>query len=260
MKDEKNAKDLSEALKIVINSVYGLTSASFENPFLDRRNVDNIVAKRGALFMIDLKHEVEARGFNVIHIKTDSIKISKPTPEIIDFIKTFGESYGYTFEVEDTFSRFCLADKANYVALTTDGQWKAVGSLFKEPYVFKTLFTHQDVHFEDLCQTKAVKSAIYLDRNEMEDDDDIHHYQFIGRVGVFCPVVPGVGGGVLLRLQDGKYYAVAKSTGYRWLESNVIEAMDLYSSINMGYYETMAEEAANRIREYGDYEWFVSLR
>ena len=258
LKDEKNAKDLSEALKIVINSVYGLTSASFENPFLDRRNVDNIVAKRGALFMIDLKHEVETRGFNVIHIKTDSIKISKPTPEIIDFIKTFGESYGYTFEVEDTFSRFCLADKANYVALTTDGKWKAVGSLFKEPYVFKTLFTHQDVHFEDLCQTKAVKSAIYLDLNEMEDDDDIHHYQFVGRVGVFCPVVPGVGGGVLLRLQDGKYYAVAKSTGYRWLESNVIEAMDLYSSINMGYYETMAEEAANRIREYGDYEWFVS--
>ena len=258
LKDEKNAKDLSEALKIVINSVYGLTSASFENPFLDRRNVDNIVAKRGALFMIDLKHEVEARGFNVIHIKTDSIKISKPTPEIIDFIKSFGESYGYTFEVEDTFSRFCLADKANYVALTTDGYWKAVGSLFKEPYVFKTLFTHQDVHFEDLCQTKAVKSAIYLDLNEMEDDDDIHHYQFIGRVGVFCPVVPGVGGGVLLRLQDGKYYAVAKSTGYRWLESNVIEAMDLYSSINMGYYEAMAEEAANRIREYGDYEWFVS--
>lgn len=258
LKDEKNAKDLSEALKIVINSVYGLTSASFENPFLDRRNVDNIVAKRGALFMIDLKHEVEARGFNVIHIKTDSIKISKPTPEIIDFIKSFGESYGYTFEVEDTFSRFCLADKANYVALTTDGQWKAVGSLFKEPYVFKTLFTHQDVHFEDLCQTKAVKSAIYLDLNEMEDDDDIHHYQFVGRVGVFCPVVPGVGGGVLLRLQDEKYYAVAKSTGYRWLESNVIEAMDLYSSINMGYYEAMAEEAANRIREYGDYEWFVS--
>ena len=258
LKDEKNAKDLSEALKIVINSVYGLTSASFENPFLDRRNVDNIVAKRGALFMIDLKHEVETRGFNVIHIKTDSIKISKPTPEIIDFIKTFGESYGYTFEVEDTFSRFCLADKANYVALTTDGKWKAVGSLFKEPYVFKTLFTHQDIHFEDLCQTKAVKSAIYLDLNEMEDDDDIHHYQFVGRVGVFCPVVPGVGGGVLLRLQDGKYYAVAKSTGYRWLESNVIEAMDLYSSINMGYYETMAEEAANRIREYGDYEWFVS--
>ena len=44
----------ANALKI--NSVYGLTSASFNNAFRDPRNKDNIVAKRGALFMINLKH------------------------------------------------------------------------------------------------------------------------------------------------------------------------------------------------------------
>ena len=42
--DEKQAKQLSKALKIAINSVYGLTSAGFENPFRDQRNIDNIVA------------------------------------------------------------------------------------------------------------------------------------------------------------------------------------------------------------------------
>ena len=73
--DEETAGDLAQALKIAINSVYGLTSASFENPFRDARNKDNIVAKRGALFMINLKHEVQNRGFTVAHIKTDSIKI-----------------------------------------------------------------------------------------------------------------------------------------------------------------------------------------
>ena len=31
-----------------LNSMYGLTSARFSNPFKDPRNVDNIVAKRGA--------------------------------------------------------------------------------------------------------------------------------------------------------------------------------------------------------------------
>ena len=50
----EDAKDLSYALKIVINIVYGLTSAKFDNKFRDPRNIDNIVAKRGALFMIDL--------------------------------------------------------------------------------------------------------------------------------------------------------------------------------------------------------------
>ena len=70
---EMTAKDLANALKTAINSVYGLTSANFDNPFRDVRNKDNIVAKRGALFMIDLKNEVIKRGFTVAHIKTDSI-------------------------------------------------------------------------------------------------------------------------------------------------------------------------------------------
>jgi hypothetical protein len=43
--------------------VYGLTSAHFPNMFKDNRNVDNIVAKRGALFMIDLKHASRARVY-----------------------------------------------------------------------------------------------------------------------------------------------------------------------------------------------------
>lgn len=44
--DENAAADLAQALKIAINSVYGLTSAGFENPFRDNRNKDNIVANR----------------------------------------------------------------------------------------------------------------------------------------------------------------------------------------------------------------------
>ena len=94
LNDEEAAKDLAQALKIAINSVYGLTSAQFENPFRDQRNVDNIVAKRGALFMINLKHEVQKRGFTVAHIKTDSIKIPNATQEIIDFVMEYGSYYG----------------------------------------------------------------------------------------------------------------------------------------------------------------------
>ncbi len=95
--DEDSADALAQALKIAINSVYGLTSASFENPFHDNRNKDNIVAKRGALFMINLKHEVQKRGFVVAHIKTDSIKIPDATPEIIQFVMDYGKMYGYIF-------------------------------------------------------------------------------------------------------------------------------------------------------------------
>ena len=101
--DEGQADALAGALKDAINSVYGLTSAKFENAFHDPRNIDNIVAKRGALFMINLKHEVQKRGYKVAHIKTDSIKIPDATPEIIQFVMEYGQMYGYTFEHEATY-------------------------------------------------------------------------------------------------------------------------------------------------------------
>ena len=117
---EMTAKSLANALKTAINSVYGLTAASFDNPFRDPRNIDNIVAKRGALFMVDLQEEVEKRGFTVAHIKTDSIKIPDATKDIIDFVMEFGERYGYTFEHEATYDRMCLVNDAVYIAKYKD--------------------------------------------------------------------------------------------------------------------------------------------
>src|SRR5690606_28424140 len=146
--DISAADDLSYALKIVINIVYGLTSARFNNPFKDNRNKDNIVAKRGALFMINLKHEVQERGFTVAHIKTDSIKIPGGTSEIIDFITEYGKQYGYDFEHEVTYDRFCLINDAVYIARAGD-KWTAVGAQFQHPYVYKTLFTRETPEFTD---------------------------------------------------------------------------------------------------------------
>ena len=173
------AADLAQALKIAINSVYGLTAAAFDNPFRDNRNKDNIVAKRGALFMINLKHEVQKRGFTVAHIKTDSIKIPDATPEIIQFVMDYGKMYGYTFEHEATYDRMCLVNDAVYIAKYKDGknagQWTATGAQFAVPYTFKKLFTKEPIEFEDMCETKSVTSALYLDMNEgfvnVEDEE-----------------------------------------------------------------------------------------
>lgn len=182
---EMTSKDLANALKTAINSVYGLTSAKFENAFRDKRNVDNIVAKRGALFMITLKHEVQKRGFVVAHIKTDSIKIPDATPEIIQFVMDLGERYGYTFEHEATYDRMCLVNKSTYIARYATPEkcmelygyvpgdnkkhgweWSATADQFSVPYVFKKLFTRESIKFEDMCEVKSVQTALYLDMNE----------------------------------------------------------------------------------------------
>lgn len=261
--DEAVASDLATALKIAINSVYGLTSARFENPFRDNRNKDNIVAKRGALFMINLKHEVQERGFTVAHIKTDSIKIPDASPEIIQFVMDYGKQYGYTFEHEDTYQKMCLVNDAVYIAKTGKGKWSATGTQFAVPYVFKKLFSKEKIEFEDLCETKSVTSALYLDMNESMPEGE-HNYCFVGKVGQFCPMKDGCGGGLLLRETLNKktgetgYAAATGSKGYRWLESEMVQTLGKEKDIDRGYYDHMVDEAIKTISEYGDFEQFAS--
>jgi hypothetical protein len=303
---EMTAKQLANALKTAINSVYGLTSASFDNAFRDKRNVDNIVAKRGALFMIDLRHEVQARGFTVAHIKTDSIKIPDATPEIIQFVMDFGKKYGYTFEHEATYERMCLVNKAVYIAKYATpeqceklygyvpdecndhgGEWTATGTQFAVPYVFKTLFSKEDIVFDDMCETFSVsKGDLMLDFNESLPDvsgfektrdkllkkenaqiqlvdleDRIaegHDLQYVGRVGQFTPVKPGIGGGILYRVQNDKLYNASGATGYRWLESEMVNGLNDRSNIDETFYGSLIDTAIDTISEYGSFDWFVS--
>jgi len=264
--DENAAADLAQALKIAINSVYGLTSANFENPFRDNRNKDNIVAKRGALFMINLKHEVQKRGFTVAHIKTDSIKIPDATPEIIKFVMDYGKLYGYTFEHEATYDRMCLVNNAVYIAKYKDGkhagEWTATGTQFQIPYVFKKLFTHEETTFEDMCETKSVTGALYLDMNEKLPSDE-HDYIFVGKVGQFCPIKPGCGGGLLVREAvdkngEKKYDTVVGTKGFRWLESEMVRVLEKQDDIDRSYYDAMVDAAVHDISQYGDFEWFAS--
>lgn len=255
-----DAENLSKALKLILNSTYGFCAASFDNPFRDPRDKDNIVAKRGALFMITLRKKVEEMGYEVIHCKTDSIKVVNPDQRVIDFINDFGHAYGYEFEVEAKYKKICLINRAVYIAQEEDGHWSATGAEFAHPYIFKTLFTKEPLTFDDYCETKNVaKGAIYLDfndeyadisgkvkeRDKLEkkirdgkaSDDDVkdfytldaylseaHNYIFIGRIGRFVPVREGAGGGELVVKRDDKYASVAGTKGYRWMEAEVFRA------------------------------------
>ena len=278
---ELTSKELANALKTAINSVYGLTAAKFENAFRDKRNVDNIVAKRGALFMVDLKHEVQERGFTVAHIKTDSIKIPDATPEIIEFVMDFGKRYGYTFEHEATYDRMCLVNDAVYIAKYKDADecenlygyapgdnkkkgntWSATGKQFAVPYVFKNLFSHEPIELSDLSETMSVSTALYLDRNELLPEGE-HNRLFIGKVGSFTPILPGRNGGELVREgrdSEGnvKYDSATGAKGYRWLETEMVRELKKEEDIDRSYYDRLVDNAVEAISQYGDFEWFIS--
>jgi len=322
--DPEMAGALADALKIVINSVYGLTAAKFDNAFRDKRNIDNIVAKRGALFMVNLRNLVQRKGYTVVHVKTDSIKIADPDEEIINFVVEYGKKFGYNFEVEHIFDKICLVNNAVYIAklakddpdwkkackkakekgLPEPTRWTATGDQFAVPYVFKTLFSKDDIEFSDLCETKSVNVGdIYLDFNETlpdvsmyEDckfarmdldngkkltrkqqalldelskvsDEELdrlisegHEYRFVGKVGLFCPVIEGVGGGTMYRNDGTKNFAVEGTKGWIWKEAEVVKAIDGFDrdQIDFRYFDELVDKAKDKISQYGDYEWFVS--
>ena len=173
-------------------------------------------------------------------------------------------------------------------------EWTATGKQFAVPYVFKTLFSKEPIKFEDLCETFSVKSALYLDMNEKLPDvseyekefekleskykkgqlsdttfesecarlnDKIaegHDYRFVGKVGQFTPIKAGEGGGVLVRKQGEKYYAAANSTGYRWVESDMIKDPENHDKIDLSFYRNMVDKMLAEINQYGDAEWFAS--
>jgi hypothetical protein len=270
---DRHGTELAFALRIALNIVYGLTSAKFDNPFRDIRNVDNIVAKRGALFMIDLKQALQEQGFQVIHIKTDSVKIPNATPEAIAAVKTLGSFYGYEFDHEETYDRFCLVNDAVYVGgiLTVPWEeghpkyhWTAVGAQFQHPYVFKTLFSNEPRTFYDYCEARSVlKGTMYIYTGSEKPVNGVlsatpKQLRHVGRTGLFVPVESG--GGALYRVYEDKYYAVSGTKGHLWMEADLaIEAGEKDDlKIDMTYFDKLKNDAVKAIDQFGPFEAFVS--
>lgn len=233
LSDKETAKQLSYALKIIINIVYGMTSASFDNKFKHPKNVDNVVAKRGALFMMELKLQVQAKGFTVVHVKTDSIKVHKATPELIDFIFEFGKKYGYDFEHEANYEKFALINKADYVARES-GEWQVIGARFAEPYVFKTLFSGEPVVEADLMMFKQATAPIYIGET------------FVGKV---AEVYASKTGQDLMRKTEEKESHISGTKNYGWRLRSDYQGKE---DIDMRYYDGLVESAVKALSKVGD--------
>lgn len=109
--------------------------------------------------------------------------------------------------------------------------------------------TKEKRHIKGLENWSDQELLDYIDKN--------HDYKFVGKVGNFCPIVPGKGGGLLMRDQDGKMYSVVGTKGYRWLESELVKGSN-EEYIDKSYYNALVDTAVETISQYGDFEWFAS--
>ena len=120
------------------------------------------------------------------------------------------------------------------------------------------MFSHEPIIFDDMCEVKKVKSAIYLDFDEKLSEGE-HDYRFVGRVGQFSPMKDGVGGGRLVKSKDKiKYDYVTGAKGFRWMESEVVRKIGKEKDVNELYYHNLVDKSIEAISNYGNYEWFVS--
>ena len=112
---------------------------------------------------------------------------------------------------------------------------------------------------------KELKNALKADPVDVKRVEELyglisegHKYEFVGRVGLFCPIKSGLGGGLLMREKDNKYYAVTGTKGYRWLEAEEVKRRNMQDSIDISYYLNLCSDAMDAIDKYADFEWFIS--
>lgn len=229
-------KPLVTALKIVINSVYGMTSAKFDNKFKHPDNVDNIVAKRGALFMVDLKFAIEEQGYKVCHIKTDSVKVPNADEKIIQFVHDFGkqEKYNYKFEHEHTYKRMALINNAVYIAQLEDDSWSPVGAEYANTYLLKRVWTKEELVDRDFFITKQSKGHIYLGD------------EFVGKVGSIY--ASKTGAECMWTEDDENFKSVTGTKGYLFKQTDKFDIED----VDFSYYDKVAIDGLKKIMKVGD--------
>ena len=229
-------KPLVTALKIVINSVYGMTSAKFDNKFKHPDNVDNIVAKRGALFMVDLKFAIEEQGYKVCHIKTDSVKVPNADEKIIQFVHDFGkqEKYNYKFEHEHTYKRMALINNAVYIAQLEDDSWSPTGAEYANTYLLKRVWTKEELVDRDFFITKQSKGHIYLGD------------EFVGKVGSIY--ASKTGAECMWTEDDENFKSVTGTKGYLFKQTDQFNIED----VDFAYYDKVAIDGLKKIMKVGD--------
>lgn len=128
---KNNDKQTANALKLVINSTYGLMKNQYSK-------VNNPVAATsiciwGQLALYDLSKRLYEEGFTIINVNTDGVAFCGNRPDsLYQKIKSEWEKdYNLVLEV-DYYRKWCQKDVNNYIAETKDGYVKVKGDDVKK--------------------------------------------------------------------------------------------------------------------------------
>ncbi|HDD0311576.1 TPA: hypothetical protein O9445_002101 [Staphylococcus aureus] len=116
-------KTLSDALKLVLNSVYGNLNNQYS--LLYDPNKQKSVCFYGQIALFDLCKRL-SKSCEIININTDGVAFITDSDEYKDVWKTWEKDFNLTLE-EDEFTHFIQKDVNNYVAIEPSGKVKTKG-------------------------------------------------------------------------------------------------------------------------------------
>lgn len=128
-------KIAAEALKIVINSIYGKFGS--ETFWLYDRFAQLQVTINGQLMTMTLVEELELNGIHVISANTDGIIIKLPRNKIKVFdeiTKRWNETNKMQADSED-YKDYVARDVNDYFAVWENGEFEAKGALYDKQYI-----------------------------------------------------------------------------------------------------------------------------
>jgi hypothetical protein len=140
-------KKLSDALKLVINSCYGLLKNEYSilyNPLAALS-----VCIYGQVILYDLCKRLYHNGCKLININTDGIAFITDWDHYKSIKEDWEQDYGFTLE-ENQFETFIQKDVNNYIAVGFDGKVKTKGSDVAK-YNDANVFKNNSKRIIDLC-------------------------------------------------------------------------------------------------------------
>lgn len=148
-------KTLSSALKLVINSIYGLLRSDYS--LLKNKMGATSVCIYGQIILYDLCKRLSSTC-QIVNINTDGVGFITDTDDYITVWKEWEEDYGFVLEL-DEFEKFIQKDVNNYIAVDTSGTVIAKGGDVGR-YTYENVFKNNSTRIVDIAVGEYLLNGI----------------------------------------------------------------------------------------------------
>jgi hypothetical protein len=171
-------KILSDALKLILNSVYG--NLGNEHSLLYNPNALKSVVIFGQIALYELCKRISP-FCTILNINTDGVAFVPHNDGYVDAYQQWEKAFDLTLE-EKNFSQFIQKDVNNYIAVKTDGALICKGGDVNR-YDEDALFKNNNARILDICLVEHLVNGADIYQTLLDNVRNPHLFQYILKAG-----------------------------------------------------------------------------